>query len=82
LKVYPNPVHNIANVELNTEIDNSRVTIRIEDISGNVVYQNEFVSTTTNVKKQIDMSSAGKGTYVITVFVDGVVKESAKVVKL
>src|SRR6185312_16690378 len=32
LKVYPNPVHNMANVELNTQVDNSRVTIRIADI--------------------------------------------------
>jgi parallel beta-helix repeat protein len=82
LKVYPNPVHNIANVELNTQADNSRITIRIADISGNIVYQNEFVSITSNVKKQIDMSSLGKGTYIVTVLVDGVVKQSAKVVKM
>ena len=82
LKVYPNPVHNMTNVELNTQADNSRITIKISDISGNIVYQKEFVSTTTNVKKQIDMSSMGKGTYVVTVLVDGVVKESVKVVKM
>ena len=82
LKVYPNPVHNIANVELNTQVDNARVTIRISDILGNTVYQQEFVSATTDVKKQIDFSSLGKGTYLVTALVNGVVKESMKVVKM
>jgi hypothetical protein len=82
LKVYPNPVHNIANVELSTQVDNSHVTIRITDISGVTVYQNEFVSTSNSIKKQIDMSRLGKGTYLVTAFVDGVVKESVKVLKL
>jgi hypothetical protein len=82
LKVYPNPVHNIANVELNTQVDNARVTIRISDILGNTVYQEEFVSTTKDVKKQIDFSSLRKGTYLVSALVNGVVKESMKVVKM
>jgi hypothetical protein len=81
LKVYPNPVRNTANVQLNTQV-NSRVTIRITDILGSTVYQKDFVSATTMVREQIDMSSLRKGTYLVTALIDGVVKQSVKVVKI
>ncbi|HEY5463241.1 MAG TPA: T9SS type A sorting domain-containing protein [Hanamia sp.] len=82
LKVYPNPVHSGTHLEMNTETDNSNVTIRITDMLGRSVYKKQFVSITKDVKEEIDMSNLVKGTYVISVLVDGVEKESVKVMKL
>jgi hypothetical protein len=49
---------------------------------GSAVYQKDFVSATTMVREQIDMSSLRKGTYLVTALIDGVVKQSVKVVKI
>ena len=82
LTVYPNPVHDIANLEVNTPHDNTNISIMISDITGKVVYKSQFVSASSNVKKQIDMSNLIKGTYVVTVYFDGVQKQSVKVVRM
>ncbi len=82
LKVYPNPVHNVTTVDFITEHDNTNINIRVTDVFGRAVYQKQFVGSLKNVKQQINMSSLVKGTYVITIFFDGMEKQSVKVMKL
>ncbi len=82
LSVYPNPVHDIANLEVSTPQNNTNVMIVITDMSGTTVYNKEFVSNSIQVNQQIDMSNLAKGVYVVSVFFDGMEKQSVKVVRL
>jgi hypothetical protein len=82
VKVYPNPVHDIATVDISTGKSNTNLMIVIADISGKVVYKKNFVSPIMNVKSEVNMSNLIKGTYIVTVYFDGMAKQSVKVVKL
>jgi chitodextrinase len=82
LKVYPNPVQDITTLEINVGRPNTDLMIIMSDMSGKIVYKKVFVASLASVKEQIDMTSLGKGTYVITVYFDGMKKQSIKVFKL
>jgi hypothetical protein len=82
VKVYPNPVHDIATVDISTEKSNTNLMVVITDISGKVVYKKNFVSPVTNIKNEVNMSNLIKGTYIVTVYFDGMAKQSVKVVRL
>jgi len=82
IKVYPNPVHDIANLQINTSQINTDIMIVITDLSGKSVYSEEFVSSTNNTIKQINMSNLIKGTYIITIFFDGIGRQSIKVLRI
>jgi len=82
LSVYPNPVHDIATVEVTAPQNNTNVGIVITDMSGTTVLKKEFVSNSSQVNQQIDMSGLVKGVYVVSVFFDGMEKQSVKVVRL
>ena len=80
--VYPNPVHDITTADINTGRANTNILITITDMSGKTVYKKQMVSSTDNVKEQINMTNLSKGTYVITIFFDNVLRKSIKVLKL
>jgi major membrane immunogen (membrane-anchored lipoprotein) len=82
LKVYPNPVHDVATVEITAPSTNTNIMIVITDINGKTVYTDQFVSTSTYVQKQINMSSLIKGTYFISVYFDGMQQQTVKVMRL
>ena len=82
MKVYPNPVHDIATVDISTGKSNTNLMIVITDISGKVVYKKNFVSPINNIKDDVNMSNLIKGLYIVTVYFDGVEKQSVRVVKL
>jgi hypothetical protein len=82
LTVYPNPVHDIANLEVNTDQNNTNVKIVITDMTGKAVYTKEFVSTTNYIRQQIDMSNLIKGVYIVSVYFNGMQQQSVKVVRL
>ncbi|HEY5370531.1 MAG TPA: T9SS type A sorting domain-containing protein [Hanamia sp.] len=82
LKVYPNPVHDIATIEINSGKSNTKLTIVITDMRGETVYKQELVSSLSDTKLQIDMSNLKKGVYVITVFFDDINKKSVKVLRM
>jgi hypothetical protein len=82
LTVYPNPVHDIANVEVNTDQNNINVMIVITDMTGKAVYTKEFVSTSNYIRQQIDMSNLIKGVYIVSLYFDGMQQQSVKVVRL
>lgn len=62
-KVYPNPVEEILNVELNMMNGKIEAEIKITDILGNTVIQH----STFNISNSIDVSELEKGIYFITV---------------
>ena len=82
LKVYPNPVHDITTLEINSGRPNTGLMIVITDMTGKNVYKKELVSSFTQVKEKINMSNLGKGTYIITVLFDGMKKQSIKVLRM
>jgi hypothetical protein len=75
-------VHDITNVELNTDQNNRNVMIVITDMTGKAVYTKEFVSTSNYIRQQIDMSNLIKGVYIVSVYFDGMQQQSVKVIKL
>jgi major membrane immunogen (membrane-anchored lipoprotein) len=82
ISVYPNPVHDITTADINTGRINTNVLITVTDISGKTIYKKQMLSTTENIKEQINMSNLTNGTYIITIFFDNVLRKSIKVVKL
>ena len=82
ITIYPNPVHDLTTADINTGRANTNLLIIITDMSGKTVYKKQMVSPTDNVKEQINMTNFSKGTYVITIFFDNVLRKSIKVLKL
>jgi hypothetical protein len=82
LRVYPNPLSNDVTLEINTGENNSNLAILITDMLGKIVYNKEFISPDSNVKEKINLTDLAKGTYVMSVIVDGSRTQSVKVVKL
>jgi hypothetical protein len=82
ITVYPNPVHDITTADINTGRPNTNVLITVSDMSGKTLYKKQMVSVSDNIKEPINMSNFGKGTYVITIFFDNVMRKSIKVLKL
>lgn len=67
LKVYPNPSSDVVNVEIsaNTNVDG---VVRVMDISGKVVYQEEInVAQGSLVTKTINVSTLNAGMYFVTI---------------
>jgi hypothetical protein len=82
IKVYPNPVYDIATLEINSGKESTNLMVIITDMNGKTVYRKSFVSSVSGVKEKVDMSNLTKGTYVITVFFDGMQKQSVKVMRM
>jgi hypothetical protein len=82
MKVYPNPVHDVATVEITAPSINTDIIIVITDMNGKTVYTDQFVSSSTYVQKQINMSNLIKGTYFVTVYFDGMQQQTVKVIRL
>ena len=82
IKAFPNPVQNIANLQINTAQANTDIMIVITDMWGKSVYSEESVSSTNNTTIQINMSNLIKGTYIITVLFDGIDRQSIKVLRM
>jgi hypothetical protein len=75
-------VHDITTADINTGRSNTNVLIKVTDITGKTFYTKQLISTTANVKEQINMSNLTNGTYIITIFFDNVLRKSIKVLKL
>ncbi len=82
VRIYPNPVHDIATLEINTGRPNTNVGIVITDLSGRTVYTEKFVSTLNKATEKINMSSLIKGIYLVTVYFDGTKAQTIRVIRL
>ena len=80
LKIYPNPVKDIANLEIGTM--ESTLLITISDLNGKIVYTKSLSSTNDFIKEQINMSRFASGIYTVTVLYGKSSKQVLKVVKL
>ena len=80
-KVYPNPVRDIATVEIKTENLNTKPTITITDEQGKNVIRRELTSGQLNLSEKIDMRNLGKGNYYVTVYFNTGEKKTIKVIK-
>ncbi|MEO6142080.1 MAG: T9SS type A sorting domain-containing protein [Ginsengibacter sp.] len=81
-KVYPNPVVDIATVDVNTKEQNTDITMVVEDINGRTIIRKNFKSTQFNVKEKINLSNMGKGVYLVTIYYNKTDRQTMQIVKL
>ncbi|MGF2412649.1 MAG: PKD domain-containing protein [Ferruginibacter sp.] len=81
VNVYPNPIVNLATVDINTTSNNSALLLVITDMNGKSVYTKQLSGGSYNIKEQVNMSSLAKGVYLITVYFDSQNKQTIKAVK-
>ena len=80
-KVYPNPVRDIANLNITTTNVNTKLYVSVFDMNGKLVKREEHVTTGNNTTMQLDMSKLSNGNYVIALVFDDGVKRNTMVVK-
>jgi hypothetical protein len=66
LNVYPNPTENELNFELFLEKD-IKITLKISDLSGKIVYTNEYETENKPIFEKIDVSYLIKGIYILSI---------------
>jgi len=81
-KIYPNPVVDIATLEIKTANLNIRPSIIITDANGKNVFRRELTSGQQNLSEKIDMRNLVKGGYFVTVYYNNGEKKTLKVIKL
>ena len=81
-KIFPNPVADIATLEINTKNLNSKPVVVITDMLGANVFRKNLTSVQQNFTEKINMRNLVKGTYVVTVYFENGEKKSIKVTKL
>ena len=82
IKIYPNPVIDIATLEINTIDANSKFLVVISNIQGQSVYKNEYTTIQNYIKAKIDMFNLVKGIYTATIYFSNKEKQTLKFVKL
>ncbi|WP_152270837.1 T9SS type A sorting domain-containing protein, partial [Agriterribacter humi] len=81
IKVFPNPVHEIASIELQGPAK-GRTSINVYDMNGKKVFKTEFVKDDIYVNHQLNVSGLVKGVYFIEVVIDYQYKSIMKIIKL
>jgi len=82
INIYPNPVNDMATVEINTAEPTSNLSILISDFGGRIVYKKKISSIEYHAVEKINMSNFSKGPYTISVFFDGTDKQIFPIIKL
>ena len=82
INIYPNPVKDIATLEINTAEPTSNLSILISDFAGRIVYKKMINSIDYHAIEKINMSNFSKGSYTITVFFNGTDKQVFPIIKL
>jgi Pregnancy-associated plasma protein-A/Secretion system C-terminal sorting domain/Fibronectin type III domain len=67
--VRPNPVTNIATIDLNLEKE-QQATLNLFDLSGRLMITNQFEATKSNNSIPLDLSNLNNGMYIIQVLTD------------
>lgn len=78
IKFYPNPNSGKFILDFNLE-DEGPTAIRIFDMKGNIVFEEEMTNFKGNYNKEIDLSGEGKGIYILKV-IQGDKHHSKKIV--
>jgi hypothetical protein len=82
VKLFPNPVINNTNVEIQTPKQRTNLQINMCDVNGKVLYSKKITSSDYITKQNIDMQNFSAGTYFLSVYSNNKKIESIKVVKL
>ncbi len=81
-KIYPNPIADIATLEINATNLNSKSSVVITDMLAKNVFRKDLNSVQQNFTEKIDMRKFVKGTYIVTVYFENGERKSIKVIKL
>ncbi|MEP7251182.1 MAG: T9SS type A sorting domain-containing protein, partial [Ginsengibacter sp.] len=79
VKVYPNPVYDMATLEITTQKSNVPLMVVITDMQGKIVYQNRLYTTQSITTSKINMSRFIKGIYAVTVYFSEKEKQTIKI---
>ncbi len=82
LKVYPNPIMDVANLEIYIVNPNSNVLIYISDIKGTTLFSKQIKGASGSVREKMNISNFANGIYTLTVIVNSVEKKSIQIIKL
>jgi parallel beta-helix repeat protein len=82
VKVNPNPVTDVVNLEISASKSYTNFTIIVSDVGGKSIYRDQFASQDRKFSRQVNMSSFERGTYIITVVFDRTVRISVKVARM
>ncbi|MEO6731288.1 MAG: T9SS type A sorting domain-containing protein, partial [Ferruginibacter sp.] len=81
LKVYPNPVEDVANLSITAINSSAKLSISVTDLRGRIVKTTELLTSDNKALIKLNVSNLSKGFYIITLrFEDGSVI-SSKVIK-
>lgn len=61
--VYPNPVKNVINIQLNNLSANGKLFLKMRDVTGRLIYSDERRNTATIFNTQIDVTRFASGIY-------------------
>ncbi len=78
IKIYPNPVRDLATLEINTLKTDSRLLVVITNMKGLTVYRNKISSGLNIIKEEINMGNLSKGVYAVTVYFSNNEKQTIK----
>jgi hypothetical protein len=82
LNVYPNPVKNIANLDIKTAAkDGTKIMVSVINSSGRVMSRKQFVSAGNNPVLKLDMSDLLDGFYIVNVVIENEQPLNTKVIK-
>ena len=81
IKIFPNPVHEIASIELQGPAK-GRTSINVYDVNGKKVFKREFIKDDIYVNQQINLSGLVKGIYFIEVVIDYQYRSVMKISRL
>jgi hypothetical protein len=82
IKIYPNPVVDIATLEINPTQANSKLLVVITNMQGQIILKTELASGQNNIQDKINISNLSKGTYAVTVYFSDQEKQTIKVMKM
>jgi ribosomal protein L14 len=82
VRIYPNPVQDMLNVEINTSKIDRKIVLAIVDIKGAVIMKKEMTVTQNVQLEQFNMSRYSKGNYFLKVMSDGAKTVSLKILKM
>ncbi|MCA0397413.1 MAG: T9SS type A sorting domain-containing protein [Bacteroidetes bacterium] len=81
LKLYPNPATTMLNIQLNSKLT-GKTQIRLYNMSGIMVHNEEFQKSADVVTKTINVSGLTSGTYVLTIRTEDAEVVTKKVQKI
>ena len=81
IKIYPNPVVDIATLDVKSIKVNTLLTVHLYDLQGKMVFNKELVANQFNIVDKIDLRNLLKGAYILTVYFDNTEKKTLKIIK-